>query len=198
MWAESALFSHVSMKKGFWRSQFWWLFLIYYELSENQNKMLVFHSVLGWSRRCGLIQPPPRSQATSRSPALLGLNCKIISLQLLGQLFFIVDINWHAKKDLHISQITSIYLCYISVKIEPKIWKWCKNLSKPFINDTQVTFWLWLNIPWLYEVFNPELQQRSSKVCEKRSVKSLLWVRNLYQFVQNTRPGSSIKRPTPN
>ena len=29
---------------------------------------------LGWSRRCGLILPPPhRNQATSRSPALLGL-----------------------------------------------------------------------------------------------------------------------------
>ena len=37
-------------------------------------KKIVFHSVLRWSRRCGLIQPPPtRSQATSWSPTLLGL-----------------------------------------------------------------------------------------------------------------------------
>ena len=36
----------------------------------------VFHSVLRWSRRCGLIQPP-RSQATSTSPALLGLKTNI-------------------------------------------------------------------------------------------------------------------------
>ena len=38
-----------------------------------KNFFLVFHSVFRWSRRCGLIQPPPRSQATSRSPAPLGL-----------------------------------------------------------------------------------------------------------------------------
>ena len=55
----------------------------------------------------------------------------------------------------------------------------------------------------------PELQRRSSKVFEKRALKSLLWVRNLYQssttqglepasIVHYTRPGSSIKRPTPN
>ena len=54
-----------------------------------------------------------------------------------------------------------------------------------------------------------ELQRRSSKVLEKRSLKSLLKVRNLYQasttlglepvsIVHYTRPGSSIKRPTPN
>ena len=54
-----------------------------------------------------------------------------------------------------------------------------------------------------------ELQRRSSKVFEKRSLKSLLWVRNLYQssttlglepvsIVHYTRPGSSIKRPTSN
>ena len=54
-----------------------------------------------------------------------------------------------------------------------------------------------------------ELQRRSLKVLEKRSLKSLLKVRNLYQLsttlglepvsiVHYTRPGSSIKRPTPN
>ena len=35
-------------KKGVWRSQILWLFLIHYELAENQKKI---HSVLGWSRR---------------------------------------------------------------------------------------------------------------------------------------------------
>ena len=54
-----------------------------------------------------------------------------------------------------------------------------------------------------------ELQRRSSKVLEKRSLTSLLYVWNLYQpsttlglelvsIVHYTRPGSSIKRPTPN
>ena len=54
-----------------------------------------------------------------------------------------------------------------------------------------------------------ELQRRSSKVLEKRSLKSLLWVGNLYQLfttlglepvsiITDTRPGSSIKQPTPN
>ena len=54
-----------------------------------------------------------------------------------------------------------------------------------------------------------ELQQRSSKILEERSVKSLLEVGNLYQqsttlgpepvsIVHYTRPGSSIKQPTPN
>ena len=38
-----------------------------------KNFFLVFHSVLGWYRRCRLIQPP-RTLATSRSPTLLGLN----------------------------------------------------------------------------------------------------------------------------
>ena len=57
--------------------------------------------------------------------------------------------------------------------------------------------------------FEAELQRRSSKVLEKRSLKSLLKVGNLYQasttlglepvsIVHYTRPGSSIKRPTPN
>ena len=41
---------------------------------KSKKIFLVFHSVLRWSRRCGLIQPPPRSQATSRSPAPLGLS----------------------------------------------------------------------------------------------------------------------------
>ena len=40
---------------------------------KSQIFFLVFHSVLRLSRRCGLIQPPPRSQATSRRPVLLGL-----------------------------------------------------------------------------------------------------------------------------
>ena len=54
-----------------------------------------------------------------------------------------------------------------------------------------------------------ELQQRSSKILEERSTKHLLEVGNLYQsfttlglepvsIVHYSRPGSSIKRPTPN
>ena len=35
--------------------------------------ILVFHSVLGWSKRCGHIVPP-RTQAPLKSNALLGLN----------------------------------------------------------------------------------------------------------------------------
>ena len=55
---QPTLFSNVyiSMKKGFWRYQTSWLFLIHYELSENP---IFFHSVLGWSRGFGLIQSPP-------------------------------------------------------------------------------------------------------------------------------------------
>ena len=63
---------HFSIKKGVCRSQISWLFLIHYELLENKKKNFGF-SQCRWSRRCGLIQPPPRSQATSRRPALLGL-----------------------------------------------------------------------------------------------------------------------------
>ena len=54
-----------------------------------------------------------------------------------------------------------------------------------------------------------ELQLRSLNVLEKRSLKCLLWVGNLYQssstlglepvsIVHYTRPGSSIKQPSPN
>ena len=61
---QPALFSdgYFSMKKGVWRPQISWLFLIHYELSEKQIMFfLVFHSVLGWSTRCRLIQSPPHS-----------------------------------------------------------------------------------------------------------------------------------------
>ena len=37
-------------------------------LRKAKKIFLVFHSVFGWSRRCGLIQLPPHFQATSRSP----------------------------------------------------------------------------------------------------------------------------------
>ena len=54
-----------------------------------------------------------------------------------------------------------------------------------------------------------ELQRRSSKILEERSTKHLLEFGNLYQLfttlglepvsiIHYTRPGSSIKRPTPN
>jgi len=68
---QPALFSnvHFSMKKGFWRSQISWLFLIHYELLENQKKNCFFIVFWGDLEGAG----SPRSQATSRSPALLGL-----------------------------------------------------------------------------------------------------------------------------
>ena len=55
----------------------------------------------------------------------------------------------------------------------------------------------------------PELQRISLKFLDKCSLKSLLWVGNLYQLsttlglepvsiIHYTRPGSSIKQPTPN
>ena len=49
---QPTLFSnvHFSMKKGVWRPQILWLFLIHYKLSDNPKNFLVFHSVLGWSR----------------------------------------------------------------------------------------------------------------------------------------------------
>ena len=73
----------------------------------------------------------------------------------------------------------------------------------PVYEDTAIRA---LNSLWQHRT---ELQRRSSKVLEKRSIKSLLWVGNLYQssttlglepvsIVHYTRPGSSIKRPTPN
>ena len=69
-----ALFSnsYFSMKKR--------VFLIHYELSE--NIFLFFHRVLGRSRRCGHNQPPPPTQATTRSPLLLGLR------RTIDRLFF--------------------------------------------------------------------------------------------------------------
>ena len=58
-------------------------------------------------------------------------------------------------------------------------------------------------------VSRSELQRRSSKILEERSTKRLLEVGNLYQLfttlglepvsiIHYTRPGSSIKQPTPN
>ena len=44
-----------------------WLFLILYKLSENQKKM-IFHSILVLSRRCGLIQPPPLLSSNIQEP----------------------------------------------------------------------------------------------------------------------------------
>ena len=73
-----ALFSdgYFSMKKGVWRSKISWLFLIHYELSENQKIFfLVFHSVLRWSRRCGLIQPPPPLSSNIQEPRSIRVKC---------------------------------------------------------------------------------------------------------------------------
>ena len=47
-----------------------------------------------------------------------------------------------------------------------------------------------------YSVFVVELQQRSPKVFEKRSLKSILWVRNLYvSIIHDTKPGTCIDHP---
>ena len=57
--ASTSFRSRFLHEKRVWRSKISWLFLIHYKLSENQKKIfLVFHSVLGWSRRCGHIVPP--------------------------------------------------------------------------------------------------------------------------------------------
>ena len=50
---------------------------------------LVFHSVLGWSRRCGLIQPPPHTPTTYRSPAILGLNALPLRLLELKETYLL-------------------------------------------------------------------------------------------------------------
>ena len=74
---QSALFSdgYFSIKKGVWRSQISWLFLIHYELSEKQKKFFWFFTVFwGDLEGAGWFSPPPCTQATSRSPAPLGLN----------------------------------------------------------------------------------------------------------------------------
>ena len=67
-------FGYFSQKKWVWRSQISWLFLIHYELSENQKKIFWFFTViLGDLEGAGTMCPPPYTQATSRSPTLLGL-----------------------------------------------------------------------------------------------------------------------------
>ena len=75
---QPALFStvHFSKKKGVWRSQISWLFLIHYELSENQKKIFWFFTVFWGDLEGAGWFSPPRSQATTRSPALLGLIVK--------------------------------------------------------------------------------------------------------------------------
>ena len=45
--AQTFLDGYFSMKKGVWKSQISWLFLIPYEIWENQNFWGGFHSVLG-------------------------------------------------------------------------------------------------------------------------------------------------------
>ena len=78
-----ALFSdgYFSMKKGVRKSQ------IHYELSENQIFFCFFIVFLGDLEVLALSTPPP-SQATSRSPPLLGLK-DIRNLQGLIQYFTI-------------------------------------------------------------------------------------------------------------
>ena len=106
------------------------------------------------------------------------------------------------------------YVKYSSVIITQKgLYQIFSNLS--FCNKW--ICWWWNPLKHLLEqTFSPvapsghpwaELQQRSSKVLEKRSLWSLLKVGNLYQasttlglepvsIVHYTRPGSSIKQPT--
>ena len=69
------------MKKGVWRTQISWLFLIHYELSENQKYFFGFFTVF-W---CDLEGAPPHPQAKSGSPALLGLSIQYF--------WFFVSIN---------------------------------------------------------------------------------------------------------
>ena len=50
------------MKKGVWRSQISWLFLIHYELSENQKNFFWFFTVFwGDLEGAGWFSPPPLS-----------------------------------------------------------------------------------------------------------------------------------------
>ena len=74
-----ALFSdgYFSMKKGVWKSKISWLFPIHLKLSGNQKKIWFFTVFWGDLEGAGWFSPPC-SQATTRSPALLGL----ISLSL--------------------------------------------------------------------------------------------------------------------
>ena len=61
---QPALFSdgYFSMKKGVWRSQISWLFLIHYELSEKQKKIFWFFTVFwGDLEGAGWFSPPPLS-----------------------------------------------------------------------------------------------------------------------------------------
>ena len=61
---QPALFSdgYFSMKKGVWRSKISWLFLIHYELSENQKKFFWFFTVFwGDLEGAGWFSPPPLS-----------------------------------------------------------------------------------------------------------------------------------------
>ena len=73
----------------------------------------------------------------------------------------------------------------------------------------QFLFFAPLNFQFYNFQAGAELQQRSSKILEERSTKRLLEVGNLYHsfttlglepvsIIHYTRPGSSIKRPTPN
>ena len=61
---QPVLFSdgYFSMKKGVWRSQISWLFLIHYELSENQKIFFWFFTVFwGDLEGAGWFSPPPLS-----------------------------------------------------------------------------------------------------------------------------------------
>ena len=61
---QPALFSdgYFSMKKGVWMYKFLWLFLINYELSENQNKIFWFFTEFwGDLEAAGWFSPPPLS-----------------------------------------------------------------------------------------------------------------------------------------
>ena len=68
------------MKKGVWRSQISWLFLIHYELSEKQKKIFWFFTVF-WGDLEGVgTMCPPRTQATFKSPATLGLISEMVKI----------------------------------------------------------------------------------------------------------------------
>ena len=114
---------YFSMKKGVWRYQFSWLFLIHNELSDNQ-KTFGFFCVLGWSERA---QSTPLTQATSRSPPLLGLISNTAPIFIFSYKEASCSLpqnnlnNWFwkcyfclTKYDLHIMKLVMLYLVLVS------------------------------------------------------------------------------------
>ena len=69
---------YFSMRKGVWRSQNSWLFLIHYELLENPKKW-IFCSDFRLSRMCGRNQPSPHSSNIQKPPTIWVYVFKLVS-----------------------------------------------------------------------------------------------------------------------